>query len=143
LEGLVVEGLTCAYNRGRPIVSNVSFSVEKGRLLFIIGHIGSGKTTILHCIFGSRKLLSGSVWVCYRNLLSLPRRERARIIGYVPQNLPLSDMLVIDYVIPGRYLHRRGLVYNTEDYRRAWETLEAVGLAHLALRRLRELSGGS
>jgi ABC-type Mn2+/Zn2+ transport system ATPase subunit len=49
---LSVEGLSYAYEEGRPVLQDVSFSVPKGAYISVIGHNGSGKSTLAKCIMG-------------------------------------------------------------------------------------------
>ena len=46
---LEVNDLSISYGKGNPVVHGVSFSVDKGKILAIIGESGSGKTTVLRC----------------------------------------------------------------------------------------------
>ena len=73
---LICEDLTLGYE-GQEILSHLSFSVEKGDYLCIIGENGSGKTTLMKTILGLRKPMKGSVTTGD----GLSRRE----IGYLPQ----------------------------------------------------------
>ena len=66
MEILRIENLTKTYGEGSTPVKaldNVSFSVEKGEFLAIIGPSGSGKSTLLHIIGGVDKPTSGKVWM--------------------------------------------------------------------------------
>ncbi len=66
METLKIEGLTKIYGSGNNEVralDNVSFSVEKGEFLAIIGPSGSGKSTLLHIIGGVDRPTSGKVWM--------------------------------------------------------------------------------
>ena len=142
MEGLTVEGLTCSYDGARPVVERVSFSAGRGEILFILGPIGSGKTTILRCILGILKPLHGRVLVDGVEVSRLPPRLRARIIGYVPQQIPASELTVFDAVLLGRYPHTGGLGPGRRDYEMAARTISMLGLEDLATRKLSQLSGG-
>ena len=66
MEILKVENLTKVYGKGENEVralDNVSFSVEKGDLIAIIGPSGSGKSTLLHILGGVDRPTSGKVYV--------------------------------------------------------------------------------
>jgi len=142
MERLVVEGLKCSYDGLNDVVSSVSFTVGRGELLFLLGPIGSGKTTIIRCLLGVLKPKAGSVRLNGVDLLSLPSRVRARLVGYVPQQLTPVDLTVFDAVLLGRYPWMRGLGPSRRDYDVVDRILGLMGLSGLAGRRLSELSGG-
>ena len=142
MEELVVENLTCSYNGVKPVVKDVSFRALSGELVFLLGPIGSGKTTILRCILGLLKPLRGRVVFNGVNLASLPPRERARLVGYVPQQLTPSDLTVFDAILLGRYPYSSGLGPSRRDYEVTAKVISMLGLADLATRRLSQLSGG-
>ena len=93
---LEVKNLTVEYESGKNkvrAVNDVSFAVEKGEVLGIIGESGSGKTTIANSIIGAirppAKVISGKILFEGKDLLSMNREEFRRIrwkeISYVPQ----------------------------------------------------------
>lgn len=115
----------------RIIFSGLSFAVEAGQCLAILGPNGRGKTTALRAALGQQKLTTGS-------------RTAPPVIGYVPQNVSLvSSVNVIDAVVLGRAA-RLGLFGQPDqnDYDIAQDCLERVGLAHLAYSNFAVLSGG-
>ena len=69
---LKVEGLTHIFGEGTPYsktaIKNVSFSLEKGEILGIIGHTGSGKSTLVSHLNGLMKATSGKVLIDSRYL---------------------------------------------------------------------------
>jgi gliding motility-associated transport system ATP-binding protein len=79
-------------------VNNVSFSIERGEIIGLLGHNGAGKTTIMKMITGYLEPNAGTVLV---DGLSI-REQRTEIqakIGYLPENCPLyPEMTVIDYL---------------------------------------------
>ena len=78
MEILRVENLTKVYGSGSNSVTaldNVSFSIEKGDFVAIMGASGSGKSTLLHTLGGVDKPTSGEVSVSYTHL-TLPTTER-------------------------------------------------------------------
>ncbi len=134
---LICENLSLGYE-GREILSGLSFSVNAGDYLCIIGENGSGKTTLMKTILGLRQPLSGVI----RTGDGLHRGE----IGYLPQqtlaqrDFPAS---VREIVLSGCQ-SRSGLRpwYRWEEKALAGENMEKLGLAPLAGRCYRELSGG-
>ena len=74
MEILRAENLTKKYGKGESeviAVDNVSFSVEKGEFLAIVGSSGSGKSTLLHLLGGVDRPTSGKVYVDGKDIYSL------------------------------------------------------------------------
>lgn len=123
---------------------NVSFSLEDGEVMSILGPNGCGKTTLLKCLNSLIKLGKGSIAVDNRDIARLPRAEIARSIGYVPQlHQPAFPFSVLDTVLVGRAPHL-GLLESPkpDDVRIAEESLETMGIYHLRDKPYTQLSGG-
>ncbi len=79
-------------------VDQVTFSIEKGEVIGLLGHNGAGKTTIMKMLTGFLEPSAGSIEV---DGLFMPedRRKIQTRIGYLPENCPVyPDMTVIDYL---------------------------------------------
>src|SRR5450759_2537393 len=89
-----VENLSYQFREGHAAVDNVSFSVEEGKLIGIMGASGSGKTTLMNLMSGIQKSSYGSVKI---NGLDVGRNktELEGIFGYVPQD----DLLIEDLTV--------------------------------------------
>ena len=89
-----VENLTYQFREGLTAVNNVSFSVEEGKLIGIMGASGSGKTTLMNLMSGIQKPTSGSVKI---NGLDVAKEntELEGVFGYVPQD----DLLIEDLTV--------------------------------------------
>jgi energy-coupling factor transport system ATP-binding protein len=86
---LSVEGLSYAYEEGRPVLQDVSFSVPKGAYVSVIGHNGSGKSTLAKCIMGLLGGFEGKISLFGEELTrkSLYRlRSRVGIVFQNPDN---------------------------------------------------------
>lgn len=134
---LICEDLTLGYE-GQEILSHLSFSVEKGDYLCIIGENGSGKTTLMKTILGLRKPMKGSVLTGD----GLSRKE----IGYLPQQSSIQrdfPASVREIVLSG-FQGQCGLrpFYNREEKRQAEKNMALMGIADKKKRCYRELSGG-
>jgi iron complex transport system ATP-binding protein len=138
------DNISFFYDNKRKILNNVSFSVEKGQLITLLGPNGVGKSTLLNCITGLLKPQSGKIFLNNDDIFSLSRKTIAKRIAYVPQknNIPF-DYIVRDFVVMGRTAHLG--ILNTpskNDYRLVDDTLLKLGILDLSERQINELSGG-
>ena len=137
-------GLTFAYVPGTPVVQDVSLEVGAGEVLFLLGHNGSGKTSMLGCLSGVRRASSGRVLLDDADVYAMQPAERARRIGMIPQlHVAAFAYGVLEVVLMGRAPHLTMFsVPSKEDHAIALDALERVGLADYRERRYTELSGG-
>mgnify|MGYP001828427108 CR=1 FL=1 len=137
---LSVDDIRFSYN-SHPVLDKVSFSVEKGRMLAIMGVNGAGKSTLLKCLNRIIRPRSGSVLLGEEDLFRMPRDAVARRMGYVPQQHAQARLTVYEAVLLGRRPHM-GLTMGQADYAVVEDTLARMGLSRLALRPVCDLSGG-
>lgn len=134
---LTCENVSFGYE-GRAVVENLSFKVEKGDYLCIIGENGSGKSTLMKGILGLKTPMSGTI--------STGEGLRQKEIGYLPQqtivqrDFPAS---VMEIVMSG-FLNNSGLrpFYNRKEKERAMEIMDKLGIGSLSKKCYRDLSGG-
>lgn len=78
-------------------INNISFQVEKGEFVAIMGASGSGKTTLLNCISTIDKVTSGNIYVAGRNITNLNGKELSKFrreeLGFIFQDFNLLDTL--------------------------------------------------
>jgi len=146
-----VKNLTKVYEDGTVALRDVSFSVEEGEFLVIIGLSGSGKSTLLRCINRLIEPTEGQIlWdgVDITAAEAEQLRKVRRQIGMVFQQFNLvkrSSVLTnvlagrLGYVNPGASLAYR---FPARDREMAWKALERVGITDQAHKQARELSGG-
>ena len=145
MEILRVEGLTKTYGSGETEVKaldNVSFSVEKGEFVSIIGPSGSGKSTLLHILGGVDKPTSGKVFIDGTDLHSLNEDKlaifRRRHIGLVYQFynlvpvLNVAENIALPHLLDGR----------KTDEERLDSVIEYLGLTDRRMNLPNQLSGG-
>ena len=142
---LSVENLSVQLG-GRSVVHQVSLASGKGELLAIMGRNGSGKTTLLRAVMGLVPGTRGAIAVHGRSIASLPTEERARQIGYVPQDprALLFQETVADelrWTLQQHRAHNPQLAAGNAD-EQIERTLALLNLQHLAKSHPRELSGG-
>ncbi len=69
----------------RTILEDLSLSVAPGEVVGLVGANGAGKTTLIRAALGLARLTAGAVRLGGRDLVSLSERERAGLVGYLPQ----------------------------------------------------------
>lgn len=106
---LTLSGLTYSYNGDVNAVDNVSFSVNKGEFVSILGKNGSGKSTLTKLIMGVVEPDSGSILLNEQDLAELSIFERSQRVGVVMQNPNhmISHHMIVDEVAFG--LRNRGV----------------------------------
>ena len=134
---ITCKDLTLGYE-SIPVARHLSFTVEEGDYLCILGENGSGKSTLMKTLLGLQAPLAGSV--TYGDGL------RQNQIGYLPQQTPLQrdfPASVQEVVLSG-CLGRCGWrpFFSQEEKALAARNMERLGITGLARRCYRELSGG-
>ena len=145
MEILRAENLTKKYGKGESeviAVDNVSFSVEKGEFLAIVGSSGSGKSTLLHLLGGVDRPTSGKVYVDGKDIYSLNDDNlaifRRRQVGIIYQFYNLIPILNVEENITLPC----DLDGNKVDENRLNELLKSLGLENRRKHLPNELSGG-
>ena len=142
---LRADNLSFRYQPGAPlVVDGVTIAIERGDLVGILGPNGSGKTTLLRLLSGTRAPSAGTVRLDGTPLAALTRRDIARHVAVVPQEVELAfEYTVLEMVLMGRHPHL-GIfeVEGPADYAIAREALASTGTAHLESRQFHTLSGG-
>lgn len=134
---LTCENVSLGYDN-KTILSNLSFSVNSGDYLCIVGENGSGKSTLMRTMLGLQKPMSGEI--------SLGDGLKKGEIGYIPQqtdvqkNFPAS---VKEIVLSGCQA-RAGLrpFYNNQEKEMAANAMKKMRIEEFSKRCYRELSGG-
>lgn len=135
-----VRDVEFGYNHASTI-KNITFSVEKGDILTILGPNGVGKTTLLKCLNRVLAHRSGTILLDEKPLESYSRKEIAKKIGYVAQRGSLSGMTVFDSILLGRKPHIQWDA-SDKDLKITGKVIELLGLEQLSLRKINEISGG-
>lgn len=134
---LKVSNITKKYG-DRFAIKDISFSLEKGKLLSVLGASGSGKTTILRAIGGFIKLDEGSIILDGDDITSLPAEKRQ--VATVFQSYALFPHMTVEENV-GYGLKFRNYS-KTEKKEMIREMIETVGLTGQEHKRPHELSGG-
>ncbi len=138
--GLAARNLGKQYKK-RPVLRDVSFSVQRGEIIGLLGPNGAGKTTCFYCVTGLIAADYGTVLFDGHDITALPMYRRARLgIGYLPQEASIFRGLTVEQNI-------RAVLEISEPVRDVRETLLDELLAEFAISHLRRtpalaLSGG-
>jgi zinc transport system ATP-binding protein len=134
---LSIENLTVGYE-GEAVLDNISFSIDKGDYLCIVGENGSGKTTLMKTMLGLIPPIKGQI----KHGDGLKKNE----IGYLPQQTVVQKDFpasVREIVLSGCQNRSRFIpFYTKEDKQLAAEKLKELDIADLSGRCYRDLSGG-
>ena len=129
---------------GRTVGREVSFALEAGEVMCVLGPNGGGKTTLFRTALGLLPKHDGVIRLHDQEIENLSRSEIARRVGYVPQgHLGYFAFTVREFVLMGRTAHL-GLfsVPGRKDGEISERFLESLGIAHLADKPVTEISGG-
>ena len=138
---LNIENLHFSYGGSTDVLRGADLELSQGEVGILLGKNGSGKTTLFKSLLGLVKPQKGSITFQGENLLKLNRLQRARRIGYVPQDIQFGALTVFDSVLMGRISYF-GIRAGKEDYEAVEKLLADMGLLELAHRNVEELSGG-
>ncbi|WP_435929906.1 lipoprotein-releasing ABC transporter ATP-binding protein LolD [Dryocola sp. BD613] len=144
---LQCDNLCKRYQEGKvqtDVLHDVSFSINAGELMAIVGSSGSGKSTLLHLLGGLDSPTSGDVIFNGQPMSSLSSSAKAELrnreLGFIYQfHHLLPDFTAMENVAMPLLIGKK----NTDEAKqRALDMLKAVGLAHRSNHRPSELSGG-
>ena len=139
---LKVDSLQFSYSRGgNKVLRGASMELQQGEVGILLGKNGCGKTTLFKNILGINTPSAGSITFDGENLLKMKRRDRARCIAYVPQDIRFGALSVFDSILMGRVAYF-GLKAGHEDYVAVEKIIADMGLTAFAQRNVDELSGG-
>ena len=129
---------------GRTVGRDVTFKLEAGEVMCVLGPNGGGKTTLFRTLLGLLEPHGGSIELDSSSLKTMSRAEIARRIGYVPQgHSGYFAFTVREFVLMGRTAHL-GIFSSPskKDHAVTDRALESLGIAHLAEKPITEISGG-
>lgn len=129
---------------GRPVLDDVSATMQRGRVTAILGPNGAGKSTLVKAIAALVPASHGGVRLGERDVVALAPRERARLIGYLPQDAAVHWNVAARQIVDlGRSPHRAPFAApDAQDHRAIAEAIAATEIAALLDRPIAELSGG-
>ena len=141
---IVVEHLSGGYE-DVPIVRDISFTVEKGKILGILGPNGSGKSTLLKVMSGILPATAGTISIDGQNILSYNARALAKKMAVLPQlHANAFSNSVREAVSLGRYPHQTGFFssWSTQDEQAVQHAMLQTGVKRYEHTPMEFLSGG-
>jgi ABC-type cobalamin/Fe3+-siderophores transport system ATPase subunit len=137
-----LNNITAGYNKVE-IIKNINISFEEGSITSIAGKNGCGKTTLLKTASNLLKPFGGEVTISGRDISSIPNKELAKKVSFLPQLRTVPNITVYNLVMHGRYPYlgfsRTPQKKDKEIVERA---IEKMGLNEYIYKNIQELSGG-
>ncbi|MDI9469749.1 MAG: ABC transporter ATP-binding protein [Bacillota bacterium] len=127
------------------ILKRISFAMEEGEMIAVMGPSGSGKSTLLYNVSGMDQADEGEVWLRGVEIVGLDEDEKARLrlfqMGFVFQQMNvLANLNLIDnIVLPALHAKKKE---KRALFQRAAALMDAFGIGDLAERKVGEVSGG-
>lgn len=140
---IVVDNLSFSYG-SHAVLSDVSFTLESGELMAVLGPNGVGKTTLLRCIMRLLNGFSGRVTVDGKDVSTLNNRRLAQLVAYIPQqHEPAFSYSVSQMVLMGSsHMVSMFSAPGRKERELAEAAMDRVGISRLADRSYSKLSGG-
>lgn len=132
------------YPGGRPLIQQLSFSVESGEILAVLGPNGAGKTTLLRCMTGLLPWTAGDSFIDGESIRRMPPGRLWRRVSYVPQSKSTSLIYTgEEMALLGRSA-RLGLLKSPkpEDVQAVRQILRKLDIERLAGKLCSKMSGG-
>lgn len=140
---LRVSEVCFAYD-GQPVLTGINLDIAAGERVALLGPNGVGKTTLLKLLSGVRSPSSGSIRLDGRKLHAVPRRELARQIALVPQDLAIPFAFTAREIVELGRTPYLGLLrgFRSRDRRAVEQAMHLTDTTSLGDRIINELSGG-
>ena len=134
---LEFNNVSFSYDTGTPFIKDISLPIQNGEFIGLLGANGSGKSTILKLASGILQPISGQIHLWGKELGSLPNRDRAKLLSYLPQFLDMNiPFTVREFVGMGLYPYQTMPELTVDD------AIEMVGLTDYSESLTTNISGG-
>lgn len=137
---LEIKNLSFGY-KNHLVLNNLSLTLLDNKIGVILGKNGAGKSTLFKNILGILKPNEGSIIIDNINLNTLSKKERAKKISYVPQDISFGELNVFDSVLVGR-LSNFNFFSRYEDEQITKKIIKEMSLEKIMNKNVNELSGG-
>lgn len=141
---LKVKNLSGGYVRKKDIIHGISFEIESGDVVCVLGPNGCGKTTLFKMLLGFLPKSEGEILIGGHEMGKQSQREIARQIAYIPQaHMPAFNYRVIDMILLGRSAHILPLASpSMEDYEIGNKAMKMLNIEYLSQKDYTKISGG-
>lgn len=135
MEQITLKNVTIQYEN-KKVIDNLSFSINKGDYICVLGDNGSGKTTLIKGILGLLKIKSGEI-----NF-----NIRKNCVGYLPQQTQIQQDFpaCVNEIVMSGLISKKGLrpFFLKKEKEIAEKNMGRLGISHLRKKHFSELSGG-
>ncbi len=140
---VTVTNLSFSYGE-RAVLDGISFDVQQGTLVSVLGPNGVGKSTLFRCMLGILSRYTGDIVIDGQTVRGMDARALSRRIAYIPQShYPAFNYTVLDMVLMGASSHVSAFSSPGKKERdAALAALEKMGIADFAARDYMRISGG-
>lgn len=141
---LCVQNISCGYRKNKMVVRNISFELNDGEVLTVLGPNGSGKTTLFKALLHFVPFSKGHITFGEKDVLALPPPLFSHVFSYIPQHhIPTFSYSVGEMVMMGRASHVPAFsVPGPDDKKAVCRVLKRLNILHLKDRRYTKISGG-
>ncbi len=143
---LDINNLSFSYEKDKIFLENISFSVNEGVVVSIVGRNGSGKSTLVKIISRIINNYGGEVFYSGKNTKQYKHKDFSRNISYLPQVFPayVNELKVYDLLLLGRYAYKKAsqLSYSDEDVNVVNDAMKISAIIDFKNKQLKALSGG-
>lgn len=138
---LEVKNLSYSYNGKDVILKGLNFLINQGECVAVIGSNGVGKTTLMKCILNMLKIEKNTVFIDEKDIKDISKKELAKIISYVPQNISFPSASVFESILIGRIPYIN-FSPNHEDLKMVDMIIKELNLSSICFKNVNDLSGG-
>ena len=136
-----------ADKRQNNVLRNISFEIEKGDMVAIMGPSGSGKSTLLYTVSGMDKSTSGSIVYNGRDITKMKQDELAAVrldeMGFIFQQMyMMKNLTILDNILLPAFESRKGKESKEQKVERAKALMKKLAISEIADNDINEVSGG-